>query len=142
IPVLEASDQLPLGDRQERNDHEDAQEDDDRLDHHHPGRLDVVDVGERDHLFSTLIRGAVPLASTLALPSSVPSIRNAAPRFMRSRTATVASTEWPLTDTLTSSPCASSMPSASSAASSSFCSGMRNRSAGLRLVTSLAQRSR
>ena len=49
VAVLEAADQLALDHGQHRDDHEDDQEDHDRLDDHDPGRLGEVDVGERDH---------------------------------------------------------------------------------------------
>src|SRR5262249_7629345 len=146
VAVLEAADQLAFDHRQHRHDQEDAEKDDDGLDDHHPGGLGVIDVGERwldgqAHRFSTPIARGTPSASRLALPSSVPSIRNAAPSRMRSRIATVASTLWPLTETVTESPLPRSRLSASFAWISSLCFGIRNRRAGFRFVTSAAQRS-
>jgi hypothetical protein len=54
VAVLEAADQLALGHGQDRHDREDAEEDHQRLDDHHPGRLDVIDLRQRQaHRFVT-----------------------------------------------------------------------------------------
>ena len=66
VAVLEAADQLALDDGQHRDDHEHAEEDQDRLDDHDPGRLREPDLGERQrhHIpFGSFAPAASPAGS-------------------------------------------------------------------------------
>src|SRR5205085_7730009 len=81
---LEAAEQLALVDREQRQDRERDREDHQRLDDLNPPRLEVVDVGERDHALLTSTVGSV---SALAESSAIPVARNAVPSGTPVRTA-------------------------------------------------------
>src|SRR5207248_4858325 len=101
VAVLEAPQQLALVHDQDRQQHEDHQEDHERLDDLDPPRLDVVDEREDVHCLRTSTVGSV---SALAESAAIPVARNTVPSGTPERTAAVAWRRVPFCETSTVSP--------------------------------------
>src|SRR5207248_3151335 len=88
VAILEPTEQLSLVPDQDREEQEHDQEDHERLDDLDPPRLEVIDVGERDH--GPLLTSIVCSARTFAESAAMPSARNAVPAGTSARTWAVA----------------------------------------------------
>src|SRR6185312_232322 len=142
VAVLEAAEDLALGDDHHREDLQADEEDHDRLEDLHPPRLDVGDVGEWEgdgHALRTSTSGP---SSADAESSGIAFWRNTLPGGIAARSATVPCTLEPFEPTTTRSPSSTPRRCASAGESSTCWRGCRKRSAGEAWTSGAAQTER
>src|SRR6185436_2475858 len=127
VAVLEAAEQLALGQQRDRDQVEDDREDHDPLQQLDPPVLVVADLGEDGHALRTSTIGSV---RALAGWSCVPAAMNTEPPGTAARSLTAPLTRVPLEPTSTWSPSRMPSRSASTGESSTTCRGRRKRSDG------------